>query len=466
MGRPEWIKYIISTVVHRKLDLSNPIDQNNLIFNEDWGLLLQTFIWKRDAWEKDENFTGYGIGSLQIQNSGTLGVLAPNVSSDALCFDIVTDIMSSLKEEKVKPIVQDLRTYFKDSPKSEEMSDRLITIINKPLEERKKAIFSMLVWIIDQAIYRSHPSIADKANVFSVANQFLRIVEDLGASNYENISKVQLLLCSENPPEIKSSLTSLETAALIYDLLRTNRTSAIPLSFALYDLIRLNSPTASTNDMDELLRTAYGRLPSNDITQRYIDKLYARITSLLSHHIQPTNLMSYCDFASMINPSKLKRVAVLWEYSIIAGELEEMLRAFVSENYQAPPYNFSFSKKYDNMLKESGPYWQDIISKFEELAIHVLNDPTYYIAFRTEKEEENLLDIPSWFKTVSDGLSTRYTLKDKFETLLTAASQVGVSIKYHDDKVTVLKSPSPTHPLIARDAFYQWLRTFEGIWEA
>ena len=465
MGRPDWIKYIISAVAHQKLDLSSPIDRNNMIFNEDWGLLLQTFIWKRDAWEREENFTGYGIGSLQLQNSGTLGILAPNISWDALCFDIVNDIMYSLKEENVKQIVKDLEAYFKYTPEPLAISQRLASIINKPLEERKKSIFSLFVWIIDNAISKDYPAIDGKAGVFSVANQFIRIVEDLGASNHENISRIQRLLCSEKPPEIKRGLTKLEVAALIYDVLQTERTSAIALSFALYDLIRSNSPTATTNEMDLLLREAYRRLQSSDVIQDYIDKLYARITSSLSRHLQSTALMSYYDFTNLINPSKVKRVAVLWEYSLIAGELEEMLRRFISEDYQTPPYNFSFSEKYDNMLKESSQYWQDIISKFEELAINVLNDPTYFIAFRSEKEEESFLDIPSWFKTVSDGLSSRYTLRDKFEGLFKVASQVGISIKYQEDKVTVLKSPSPTHPLIARDAFYQWLRTLEGIWE-
>ena len=121
------------------------------------------------------------------------------------------------------------------------MKERLIDLVNKPLSERKRALFSLFVWIIDNAIYQKHKEINDKANVFSVANQLIRIVEELGADNYEDISNVQRLLCSEKSPDIESGLKKIEIASLIYDLLRTERTASIPISFTLYDLIKQNS---------------------------------------------------------------------------------------------------------------------------------------------------------------------------------------------------------------------------------
>ncbi len=373
--------------------------------------------------------------------------------------------MSSLKEENVNQLSKDLTTYFNYTPDSKILKERLIDLVNKPLSERKRALFSLFVWIIDNAIYQKHKEINDKANVFSVANQLIRIVEELGADNYEDISNVQRLLCSEKSPDIESGLKKIEIASLIYDLLRTERTASIPISFTLYYLIKQSSSTLHTSDMDIILRDSYRRLPSDDQIQQHIDRLYGRVTSLLSQHIRSTNLLSYYDFSAKLNPARVKRVAVLWEYSIIAGELEELLRIFVSDPYQTPPYKFKFEQKFNELLGESEGYWQDVISKFEELAFHVLNNPTYFTAFQWQGEEY-LLDIPNWFRIVHGELSTKYSLKSKFESLLIASGQVGESIKFQSGKVTVLKSPSPNHPLIARDSFYQWLRTFEGIWES
>ena len=109
--------------------------------------------------------------------------------------------------------------------------------------------------------------------------------------------------------------------------------------------------TLQTSDMDIILRDSYRRLPSDDQIQQHIDRLYGRVTVLLSQHIRSTNLLSYYDFSAKLNPAKVKRVAVLWEYSIIAGELEEMLRIFVSDPYQTPPYEFKFEQKFNELLE-------------------------------------------------------------------------------------------------------------------
>lgn len=464
MSRPEWLKYIVSTVYHHKLDLKSPFDRNDLIYNENWGLLLQTFIWKRDAWEKEENFAGYGIGSLQMQNKGTLSVLQASVSSDKLCFDIVNDILSLIRKENIDQLSEDLTTYFKYTPGSKILKERLIELVNLAVPERKRGLFGLFVWIIDNAILQDNKDIAEKANVFSVAYQLIRIIEELGADNYKNISTVQRLLCSEKAPDMEAGLKNIEIAALIHDLLRTEKTSSIPVSFALYDLVKQKSPTARIDDMDGILRESYRRLPSDDQIQKYIDRLYGQVKSLLSHHVRPSSLMSYYDYSTKLNPAKAKRIAVLWEYSIIVGELEEIMRIFVSDRYQNPPYEFKFEQKYNELLRESEHNWNDVIGKFEGLAVNVLNNPTYFNSFQSEGEEY-LLDIPNWFKIVFSESSKNFSLKSKFESLLVAASQVGESISFHSGKVRVLKSPSPTHPLIARDSFYQWLRTFEGIWE-
>lgn len=463
MGRPEWIKFIVSAVAHKKLNLFNSSDRNRLIFDQEWGLLFQTFLWKRDAMEHHESYSGFGIGSLQIQSQGSLSVLETGITSDRLCYDLVNELMLTLKKENLNQNAREFAKYFDFSPNMELLKQRLLQLVDKPIEEKKRGIMSAFVWIVDSAIQQDYASVDDRANAFSVANQFIRIVEDLGAENHAQLSKVMLLLCSEKPGKMNRGISNFEIASLIHELLKTGRTDPIVLSFAVYDMIHDSSPTITLDQMDSILRESYGRLPADDKIQRYIDALYARVSSLLFRYVPSSNLMSYCDFAYRISPEKIKRTAVLWEYSLIAGELEEMLRKFISDPNQNPPYQFYFEDRWNSLSKQFEQYWQDVIGKFEGLTIQVLNNHTYLASFQSQ--EEYLLDIPNWFEVVGRELVENFDLKSKFKGLLNTAGQIGESIKFDAEKVTVLKKPSPTHPLIARDSFYQWFRTLEGIWK-
>jgi hypothetical protein len=37
MNRPEWIKFTISAIAQKKLDLRKPLDRYHLIFDESWA---------------------------------------------------------------------------------------------------------------------------------------------------------------------------------------------------------------------------------------------------------------------------------------------------------------------------------------------------------------------------------------------------------------------------------------------
>jgi hypothetical protein len=462
MSRPEWIKYIVSAIAHKKLNVSEFWDRNKLVFDESWGLLFQALLWKREAIETGENLSGYGIGFMQIQSGGSLAVLEDNVSSDRLCFDLVNDIILKLKTETLEECAQDFAQCFDFKPNLAEVKEHLSHLVTLPVEEKKRGIISVIVWAIESALQQDYVSPEERSSLFSVANQFIRIAEEIGAAKHSQHSKVISILCSEEPGKMSRGLSSLEIAALIHELLRGKRTNAIVTSYAVFDLIHGSAPTNSIEDMDSILRESYRRLPDDEAVMKYLRRLYGRVSSLLSQHVGHSSVMPYSEFHEFCSLEKVKRVAVLWEYNLIAGELEEMLRTFVSNTALALPYKFSFESQWNALFKQSEQYWKGVISRFEELSMSVLNNQAYLASFQSE--EEYLLDLPSWFEFVGRELMTNFDLKAKFRALLEAASSIGESIRFDGETVDVLKRPSPTHPLIARDAFYQWFRTFLGIW--
>jgi hypothetical protein len=147
---------------------------------------------------------------------------------------------------------------------------------------------------------------------------------------------------------------------------------------------------------------------------------------------------------------------------LVAGDLEEMLRLFIKDTNLVPPYSFSFNDRWNDLFDKSEEYWRDVISRFEELANAVINDETYLSSFQSE--EEYFLDLPSWFEAVERELSANADLESKIKALLKTAGSIGEAIRFNGKTVKVLKKPSATHPLIARGAFYEWLRTFATIW--
>ena len=462
MSRQEWIKFIVSAVAHYKLDLSKFLDRYRLIFDESWGLIFQAFLWKREAWETDDNSSGYGVGFMQIESSGSLAVLRDDVSSDMLCIDVVNDIMSKIKRDTVKECTEDFRRCFDPKPKFKAVNERLIRLVKKSAKERKRGILNAFVWAIDEVLKHDYESPEARSDAFTIPNQFLRIVEDMGATKHSEHSKVLSLLCSEKPGEMSKGLSSLEIAALIHELLKGKRSNAIVLSFLVFDLIRDKLPTNNTEEVDFILREAYRRLPEDEKILKYLQRLYERMSKLLSQHLLASFVMPYSKFMGLCGPEKIKRIAVLWEYNLVAGELEEMLRIFIEDATLAPPYTFSFDDRWNDLLGESEEYWRDVISRFEELADAVINDETYLSSFQSEKEY--FLDLPSWFDTVERELNANTDLKQKFKALLITAGSVGEAIRFNGKTVKVLKKPTATHPLIARGAFYEWLRTFTTLW--
>ena len=61
MSRPEWIKFVVSAIVYRSLNLENSVDIYRLILDDSWGWLFQAFLLKREAEERGENSSGCAI---------------------------------------------------------------------------------------------------------------------------------------------------------------------------------------------------------------------------------------------------------------------------------------------------------------------------------------------------------------------------------------------------------------------
>ena len=463
MNRPEWIKFIVSAIAHKKLDLRNPADRYRLIFDESWGWLFQAFILKREAEDLGETSSGYGTGFLQIQSSGSLGILDETVSSDLLCSDVVNDLLSELEPGKIKKCIQVVNKCFRHEVDTAEAEKKFLDLMDKPPEEKMRGLFNIITWAINENLKHDYPTIEQRADLLTIPNQYLRIVQDMGVNQPTSLTQVLKALCSEPPGRIPKGLLNFEIACMFHEMLVSDHVKAIPLSFIVFDLARKKSPFLQLPEVDDIFRDAYSRLPHDEHIEEYIKTLYQRICQLLTKRLSSLVIAPFRNFKENCRLNEIKKTAVLWEYNLVAGELEEILRLFAEEPDSTPPYKVLFEKRWNALDAIKKDNLKRVISRFEFLASMVKNNDDYVMSFQTG--DEFTKSLPSWFEHVTDGLSSWHDPKSKLEFLIRKAGEMGDSVEFDGKIIEVLKAPTAVNPLIARGAFYDWLRCFLGLWE-
>ena len=462
MSRPEWVKFIVSAGAHHQLDLSDSADRYELVHNEEWGLLVQAFTWKREAYEANESSAGYGIGFNQLESSRetSYGVLQQNFSTSRLCEEIFNDIMSKLRTKDLEECTRLFSRIFSRPPKKPVIRERLAKLAETPVGKRKRGLIQLYVSAINDTLnfmlgYKT-------PDLLTIPTYFFNIVRDLGVSKWPNDKKVLSVLYSDKPGEIPRGLSNVEIAVLIHELLKGENVRPIVLSYAVFDLSRGELPFDDDASMDRILRDSYDLLPEDSKITQYIKDLHKRITSLLQGHVPPSSLMSYNTFAGYLSIEKIKQQAVFWEYNLVLGQLEEMLRRFV-ESYAPPPYLIQFEKRWDALFDDNKEYWEDVVYRFQELCFRVLNTDCYISALKSRSGFR--YDLQGWFEIVCQNHDLCMGVKDAFRNLLRKASEIGDSIKFDGNNIKVLYLPTPINPFITRGALYSWLRVFTNIWQ-
>jgi len=461
MGRPEWVKFIVSAGAHYQLDLTKPADRYELVHNVVWGVLFQALTWKRDAYERGERSGGYGIGFNQLESSRptSYGVLQSGVTATRMYEEIFNEIMSRLEKKDLADCSAFFASFFSGPLDKAKIREGLAQLTAMPINERKKGLLHLFVSAINETLDSMFRN--KTPDLLTIPTYFINIVQDMGASKWPIDNEVLSVLYSEKPGEISRGLSSFEIAALLHELLKGENIRPIALSYAVFDLARGKSPFNDDGEVDAILRDSYNLLPEDGKIAQYVKGLYVRIANLLRGHVGSKSLMTYQGFSEYLNIEKIKQQAVFWEYNLVLGELEEMLREFISSD-ESPPYVLQFEKRWNDLLPTEEAYWKDVVYRFNDLCSKFFNNDSYVSALKGKSGFR--YDLQGWFETVRH--DDNFTeLKDELLDLFSKASEIGDSVEFDGKNITVNFLPTPINPLITRGAIYSWLRIFTSIWE-
>jgi hypothetical protein len=160
----------------------------------------------------------------------------------------------------------------------------------------------------------------------------------------------------------------------------------------------------------------------------------------------------------------IKQQAVIWEFNLVLGQLEEILRKFIA--VAGPkPYVISFEKAWDRLSPADYPHYKEVIWRFFELCSNFFTKDSYIAALRSESgfSYKRSYILRGWFEEVNDP-NPSTDLKTALEKLVTKASAIGNSIEYDGKKIKVETLPEPINPMITRGAIYSWCELFTDIW--
>ena len=453
MNRPEWIKYIITSVIHNEYDLSSTSDLTNLIFNEKSGLLIQSFKWKKEAIDrKFKSSAGYGIGFTQIKER----VLSSNYTVEYLITDYLNDLITNLNSDTVQDYVDDLNIILNNNIDKEALYEKVIQLKDIP-KFGINEVMALYSWMIKQSLRKLGE---DVVTFFSIANIYVDIINNLFQTEPYDLDIYKNIFIREKPGFNSIKLNKYEIAILLHELLKNDKLKPISLS---YILVYTMGDKFNVDDMDYVFKNSYELLPKNATIKEKIMEIYNKISKLYLEYGSEKELLSFNEFYAMCNVEDIKNIAIQWEYNLIAGDIEEVLRRFIYSESD-PPYSFSYDNKWIEYLEDEDSYVEmkteiDLFKKFLSKSISYADYS--YIFNTTIINENNLL---TWSSTIYDHIKKSHDYKKTLYLLLKYSEENGNILEFKNDMVHVFRRPVPINPLIARGAIYDWIKLFTNLW--
>lgn len=185
---------------------------------------------------------------------------------------------------------------------------------------------------------------------------------------------------------------------------------------------------------------------------------------MLKRHIRESAIFSKQEFVEKLSIERIKQQAVIWEFNLVLGQLEEMLRKFIAADTPRP-YVISFEKAWNNLSPADQVHCKDVIWRFYELCSNFYTKDSYIATLRSESgfSYKRAHILRGWFEELNDP-NPPTDLKTSLEKLIIKASEIGDSIDYDGKKIKVENLPDPINPLITRGAIYSWCELFTAIW--
>jgi hypothetical protein len=455
MSAPDWIKFLVSYAYNEKIDFEDPVQMNDLIFNRSHGLFFQGLKWRI---QDPSDAAGYGIG---INTLNTIGILA-GINPE----DKIKNVSQRLSSPMKKEVLHDFFQIFTPSTIAKFLIQDLIISLGCIAEfsepRRTFELISITVDVLKKAV--SALSIQEQNQIAGTIEQFITILELMGVKSTELSEKnLVSLLCLNKPGKIPPHLSPVDIAVIFHELARNAETGGLPivLSFIVSDILGAHK-TASP---EEILWEASHRLPSDMRIEQYIKRLYHRMTSLISAKGFSLQL-SEDEFLSICSPEEVRKEAIWWEYNLVLGKLEELMRDFVGPYRFQTPWDGKFRKEIIRL--SSNTAWNRkaniVLQRTAELANNVSSKDIYIFII----DEEELL---AWFRDIQLVLNLNKSLDARFRKLWELSDKLSqndedpvANYDINTDTISLHKDPREVNPYIQRPIVYTWIEKFSRIW--
>lgn len=454
MSAPDWIKFLVSYAYHQKTSFNDPQQMNDLIFNRTQGLFYQGLKWRildpSDA-------AGYGIGINRLNADGILNGINPE------------ETIRAVSQRLALPLIRDVAYSFFEIFSPGVIAGRSTQDLFKPLEniarfsepKRTYELVSLTVDLIKEALSRT--PLSEQNQVAGTIYQFVSLLELVGIKPEEiNDKQLTFLLCSHKPGEIPPHLSPIDIAVLFHEIVRNPEGGALPLlhSFAVSDILgayRTESPEA-------ILWEASHKLPSDNRIERHVERLYQRVTHIVEAKGYRSQI-SRMEFQSAVSCAGIRNEAIWWEYNLVLGRLEELMRDFVGPYRFQTPWGGKLHNEFVRLA--SDPAWiakaKAVLQRTRELANRISSQDTYTLVI-----DEELL---GWFREIQTILNSSASLDFKLRRLWEFSNRLSqgdddpvATYNIKTDTVFLRKDPREDNPFIQRSVVYAWIEKLGRIW--
>lgn len=454
MNRPEWIKFVLSSVIQFQYDLESHSDTSKMIFDEDNGALIQAFKWKKTA--KDTNLrstAGYGIGFNQIESE----LLTSTYSVEYLVTQQLYDFLEKMADEHVEYCADKLHSIFKYSIPKKQLELKIRDILIKS-EYGENDFFGLYSWMIKVILQQKRD---DSAWFFSIINIYINISNDLlSVNNDQNLYK--RMFSREIPGKISMELNKHEAALLLHEFLKDEKYKPITHSVILYYI--LTKKSHDNNDLDQVLKRSYSLLPNSNEIKKSLKEFYKKMIQLCEKYCRKNDLYKYEVFNEICSVEDIKNVAIFWEYNLICGDFEKTMRDYI-DCQKEPPFEFNFNDRWREYRQENRRYknLKSIIDDFLDfIAKSVSNNDYSYLLQSTNIEQVNML---AWAEEIHHVIDKKRNYKELVHSMLQYSESNSDVLKTVGDRIDVQKLPAVVNPMIARGAMYDWMRVLRKIEE-
>jgi hypothetical protein len=455
MSAPGWVKFLVSYGYHNKFDFENQNQFNDMVFNRDQGIIFQGIKWRI---EDPADPVGFGIGITKLNRTGILDTIHPEHN--------VIDVSAKLKQGLKKEAISSFNLIFNPGVIARVPQRDIISSLNSAVKlrdpYRTTEIISIVLDTIKKALSRRRKD--EQNEIAGTIQGFISITRLLEINPTQITQKdPSILLCKDKPGKIPPRLSPSDIAVIIHEFIRNADDGGLPivLSFMVFDILGANH----FDSPEEALWSAELKLPSRLVIEKYLHKVYSKVTNLLKEKGYSAQF-SEREFTSICSTEAIRREAVWWEYNLVLARLEALMRDFVGPYRFKVPWSGTFRNEFIRLAKK--PAWIKqaglVLKRTSQLSKNMISNDIYSLAVSEE-------DLQGWFGEIQTVLSSNAPIDSQLrllwkfsETIAETDDDPVANFDAQTDTISLLKDPRNSNPYIQRPVVWDWMRRFQRIW--